>query len=141
MLNFILFFRGIRYIKKGKSERKRAKIKSGLPVIAVTTFTLIIDLLYKFLSIIDSDLENYLVGVYLIINTADSILLPLAFSVEHHIYSYYMYLCCSINTKYFNNNNNSTDNETTIKDFDINKTTNDRKNKEEESIELSEIKK
>ena len=52
-----------------------------------------------------------------------------------------MYLCCSVNTKYFNNNNNSIDNESTIKDFDINKTTNDKEKNEEEAIELSEIKK
>lgn len=145
-LTFILLYRAIKNMKQTENvEKQKEKVNTSLSIVVITFITLGIDLLYKIISLIDSDLERKLNGIYLIINTADSIFLPLVFSIESHIYSYYMYVCCSINTKYFNNNNsnnnsnnNNIDNETTIKDFDIGSKIL-RDDKRDKEIELNQI--
>ena len=123
LLTFFFIFRASRYIRrKEKTDKKREKLISSLPIVVITFITLCSDLVYKILSFISDELENNLVNIYLVINCFDSILLPLAFSIKHNIYTY---LFCSVNIE--SDNINNIYNDTSLKDINFDQLLNNEK--------------
>ena len=115
LLTFFFIFRASRYIRrKEKTDKKREKLISSLPIVVIAFITLFIDLVYKILSFISNEFENNLASIYLVINCFDSILLPFAFSIKH---SLYLYLCCAVNME--KDPDNVMENDTSLKDFDF----------------------
>ena len=129
--------RAIRYIKNIKNnenDAKAGKLFSSLPVVFVSSFTLFIELIFRFLSFIDIELEEKLIGIYIIMNSADSILLPLSFFLKHKIYRYF---CCCIRTKIGNyDENNDENNDSSIKDIEISTLIPPEKLKDKELLDL-----
>ena len=129
--------RAIRYIKNIKNnenDSKAGKLFSSLPVVFVSSFTLFIELIFRFLSFIDIELEEKLIGIYIIMNSADSILLPLSFFLKHKIYRYF---CCCIRTKIGNyDDNNDENNDSSIKDIEISTLIPPEKLKDKELLDL-----
>lgn len=117
-LNFLLtlFFiiRAASYIRrKEKSDKKTEKLKSSLPIVVITFFTLSIEIIFRIISFISSNFEKNFIGIYLILSNVDSFLLPFAFLIEHNIYKYWF---CA---KAFKYDDKSIDNESTIKDLSM----------------------
>ena len=115
-LYFII--KAMRYIKNSKkdeNDRKAGKYISSLPVVFVSCFTLFIELIFRILSFIDIEFEEKFIGIYVIMNSVDSILLPLAFFLKHKIYKYFY---CCLNTKN-ENENYSENNDSSIKDIEF----------------------
>ena len=116
LLTLIFITKAMIYLKNSKkdeNDKKAGKLISSLPVIFVSCFTLFIELIFRILSFIDIEFEEKLVGIYVIMNSIDSILLPLAFFLKHKIYRYF---CCCLTTK---NDNNDGNNDSSIKDIEI----------------------
>ena len=118
ILAIILVRKAFNYIKIAKNpDKKKEILKYSLPVVLVTFFTLCIDLIFKIISIIDNKLEEKYIEVYVVLNSIDSILLPLAFSIRHNIY---LYFCCCFRRNNFEISSiNESDNEISIKDLEI----------------------
>ena len=52
--------------------------------------------------------------IYLILNTLDSIFLPLSFAIKHN---FFVYFCCCCRSKIISNNNN--ENEASIQEIEV----------------------
>ena len=121
-LNFLITFfyiiRAVRYIKRSeKKDKKRLRLISSLFVVFITFFTLLIELIFKILFFIKPGFENgFIIDIYLLLNSVDSILLPFSFLIKHKLFVY-LCCCCCIGNKA--DNNYDYDNETSIKDIDI----------------------
>ena len=97
-----------------KKDKKKILIISSLSVVITACLFLLIQIIFKTLFFI-SDYEEKLMNLYLILNSLDCIFLPLAFSFKHNIFIYYF--CCCCRSKFFSNDNN--ENDTTIKEIDV----------------------
>ena len=118
ILAIILVIKAFNYIKIAKNpDKKKEILKYSLPVVLVAFFTLCIDLIFKIISIIDNKLEEKYIEVYVVLNSIDSILLPLAFSIRHNIYIYFC--CCFRRNNFEISSINESDNEISIKDLEI----------------------
>ena len=91
---------------KKENDKKKEKLISALPVVLITFFTLLVFIIFRIICFIDSKLEEKYNGVYLVLNTVDSILLPLSFAITHELYRYF--LCCSDRILPETNENDST---------------------------------
>ena len=91
---------------KKENDKKKEKLISALPVVLITFFTLLVFIIFRIICFIDSELEEEYNGVYLVLNTVDSILLPLSFAITHELYRYF--LCCSNRSILDANENDST---------------------------------
>lgn len=114
LLNFIItlvfIIRACKYISEAKEkldDKKKEKLISALPVVIITFFTLFVFLIFRILCFIDSEIEEKYFGVYLVLNTVDSILLPLSFAITHEIYRYFL-CCCTMFISEPANENDST---------------------------------
>ena len=117
-INFLvtLFYiiRAIKYIiNSDKKDRKRERLISSLPVVIIASFFLLIEIIFKSLFFI-SDFEEELMTIYLILNTLDSIFLPLSFAIKHN---FFVYFCCCCRSKIISNNNN--ENEASIQEIEV----------------------
>lgn len=126
----ILFIiRACRYTKRSeKSDKINQKLKNSLPIFLISFFTLCVDIIFKSMSLIDEDLEEKYIEIYIIANSVDSILLPLAFSIEHKIYIYICCCCKTRNYEFYSSN----ENELSIKDPDIDQLIPENKNNPKE---------
>lgn len=100
-LNFIItiFFliKSIIYIYKTKyKDDKKEALISSFPTSFVIFFTSCIEIIFRIIFISSSDSESKLIGLYLILNTMDSLLLPLLFII---IYKLYQFWFCRDNNK------------------------------------------
>ena len=134
-LTLYFIIKAMRYIKNSKkdeNDRKAGKYISSLPVVFVSCFTLFVELIFRILSFIDIEFEEKFIGIYVIMNSVDSILLPLAFFLKHKIY---MYFCCCLNTK-IEIENFSENNDSSIKDIEISTLLPPGKSKGQELLDL-----
>ena len=120
-INFIItllyIIRAIKYIKNSdKKDKKRERLISSLSVVVIACLSLLIEIIFKILFFINSDFEEtILMTIYLLLNSLDCILLPLAFSIKHYIFIYLC--CCCLRNNILSNNNN--DNDTSLKEIEI----------------------
>lgn len=95
-LNFIatilFLIKSIIYIiKADNKDHKRETLISSIPTAIVIFFTSFIELIFRILFMISSDNENKYIGTYLILNTIDSIFLPLSFIIEYKLYQFWFW--------------------------------------------------
>ena len=127
ILTFFFVIKGIGYMKWAKkSDKKREILKYSFPVVLIAIFTLFVDLVFKIMSLFDHKLEEKYIELYIILNSIDSILLPLAFSIRHKIY---IFICCCFGgSKYEISSVNENENEIPIKDIEIDKLISENEN-------------
>ena len=93
-LNFIItiFFliKSIIYIYKTKyKDDKKEALISSFPTTFVIFFTSCIEIIFRIIFISSPDSESNLIGLYLILNTIDSLLLPLLFIIIYKLYQFW----------------------------------------------------
>ena len=134
---FVFIISAIKYLKnskKDKNDKKAGKLISSLPVLIVSCFSLFVEIIFRILSFIHLKYEEKFIGIYIIMNSIDSILLPLSFFLKHKIYRYF--LCC-LSTKFqYSDEYNDENNESSIKDIEISSLIPPEKLKE---LELNEL--
>ena len=106
-LNFIgtilFLIKSIIYIiKADNKDHKRETLISSIPTAIVIFCSSFIELIFRILFMISSEIENKYIGTYLILNTIDSIFLPLSFIIDYKLYQFWF---CRDNDK----NNNDLD--------------------------------
>ena len=137
MIMAFFVIRACRYIKRSeKSNKKNEKLKDSLPIVLIAFFTLGVDIIFKILSFIDDDLEEKLIEAYIILNSIDSILLPLAFSIKHKIY---LYICCCFQTRNVEFYSSNNENDASIKDPDIEQLMSEKEDDEKEMNDKKDI--
>ena len=109
-LNFIttiIFLIKIFFIYKTENNKqKKETLISSLPTGIVICLTSCIEIIFRILFMVSKENESKYIGLYLILNTIDSILLPLSFII---VYKLYQILCCKDNDKDDENKNNDLD--------------------------------
>ena len=93
-LNFIatilFLIKSIIYIiKVDNKDHKRETLISSIPTAIVIFLTSFIELIFRILFMISSEIENKYIGTYLILNTIDSIFLPFSFIIEYKLYQFW----------------------------------------------------
>ena len=109
-LNFIvtiIFLIKIFFIYKTENDvQKKETLISSLPTGIVICLTSFIEIIFRILFIVSEENESKFIGLYLILNSIDSFLLPLSFII---VYKLYKFLCCKDNDKDDENKNNDFD--------------------------------
>jgi len=76
------------YKTKYKDDKKEALI-SSIPTTFVIFFTSCIEIIFRIIFISSSESESNLIGLYLILNTIDSLFLPLLFIIIYKLYQFW----------------------------------------------------
>lgn len=116
ILNFIVaiifLIMAIKYIYKTKDKDiKTENLISSFPTAIVIFFTSGIDIIFRIIFVASQESESQYTGLYLILNTVDSLLLPLSFIIVYKLYKFWFY---RDNDKDDENKNNDLD--TSIQD-------------------------
>ena len=85
IISFILLFKIIKYVKKNNLSKLYILKSSSILLIQIVSFS--ISFLYRISRIIFSDFNKTISDIHLCINTLDSILFPLSFSLSNGIYT------------------------------------------------------
>ena len=103
IITILFLIKGIIYINKtNNKDHKKEALISSFPTAIVIFLTSFIEIIFRILFIISSKIENKCIGIYLILNTIDSFLLPLSFIIVYKLYQFWF---CRDNDK-----NNDLDN-------------------------------
>ena len=109
-LNFIItiiFLIKLFFIYKNENNvQKKETLFSSLPTGIVICLTSCIEIIFRILFIVSKENESKFIGLYLLLNTIDSFLLPLSFII---VYKLYQFLCFIDNDKDDENKNNDPD--------------------------------
>lgn len=128
-LNFIftifLLIKAIYYIKTNdKNDKKREKLISTLPIVIITFFTLCIELIYRFGCLIITNFEFDYIGIYIVLSTLDSFMLPFAFLIKFNLFKLWF---CSSKANDADDDNKFNDNDNSINDISIENILSDKK--------------